>query len=72
MLGCLIRPVVTPDWWERTLPLINDAAGSIPCYTMQFDKSGEIVEIVKDLLRQGDRLMNKRNAVHSMEEVSNG
>jgi len=71
LLGCLIRPVVTPDWWDRTLPLINDAATTIPCYTMRFDKSGKIVEIVKNLLTQGDRVAKKRNAVGSLEEVRN-
>jgi len=72
LLACLIRPVVTPEWWEKTLPLVNEAAATIPCYTMQFDKSGGIVEIVQDLLGQGDGLAKRRSFVCSPEEVCHG
>jgi len=68
LLACLIRPVKTPEWWEKTLPLINEAAGSIPCYLMQFDKSGKIVSIVRDLLAQQERAAAGR-FVRSKEEV---
>lgn len=49
LLGCLIKPFVTTDWWEKTLPLIEDIGANIPCYEMNFDKSGKIVDVLRSL-----------------------
>jgi MoaA/NifB/PqqE/SkfB family radical SAM enzyme len=49
LLNCLIRPFVTTDWWEKTLLLIEDISAAVPCYELYFDKSGRIVETLKDL-----------------------
>ncbi len=48
LLGCLIRPFVTADWWKKTLDIIEKIMLQVPCYIMRFDKSGDIVkEILK-------------------------
>ena len=49
LLNCLIRPFVTADWWEKTLSLVEEIACEVPCYDLYFDKSGKMVEILKDL-----------------------
>jgi radical SAM protein with 4Fe4S-binding SPASM domain len=49
LMDYLIKPFVTADWWEKTLSLIEDIAGSVPCFELYFDKSGRMVEILKDL-----------------------
>jgi hypothetical protein len=49
LLGCLIKPLVSKDWWENTLSLIEDIVDSVPCYRLRFDKSGEIYHKLKDL-----------------------
>jgi hypothetical protein len=49
LLGCLIKPMVTKDWWENMLTLIEAIVDAVPCYRLKFDKSGEIYGKLKDL-----------------------
>ena len=51
-LACLIKPLVTADWWEKTLILLGQLTREVPCYRMEFDRSGEIVMALQELLRQ--------------------
>lgn len=51
LLSCLIKPLVSADWWEKMLALIEVLAREIPCYEMEFDQSGEIVARLEDLVR---------------------
>jgi hypothetical protein len=44
LLATLIRPMVTAEWWQKELDILERIVHEIPCYTMHFDKSGEIVE----------------------------
>jgi hypothetical protein len=46
VLGCLVRPMVTRDWWEKMLGLIEDLAGGVPCYRLEFDRSGEVWRVL--------------------------
>lgn len=49
LLACLIKPMETKGWWEQMLTLIEDLSGSVPCYRLQFDKSGAIYHQLKAL-----------------------
>ncbi len=49
LLACVIRPFVTIDWWEKTLTSVEQMAQEVPCYQMQFDKSGAILDELKNL-----------------------
>ncbi|HOX36197.1 MAG TPA: radical SAM protein [Methanoregulaceae archaeon] len=49
LLATVIRPFVTNDWWEKTLTVVEQLAREVPCYRMQFDKSGKIVDELKRL-----------------------
>ena len=51
LLSCLVKPLVTVDWWEKVLTLVEKMAREVPCYTLQFDKSGKVVEVLEKLLR---------------------
>jgi hypothetical protein len=51
LLACLIKPFVTADWWEKTLNLVEQIAQEVPCYTLRFDKSGEVVEVLRDFVQ---------------------
>ena len=51
LLGCLIKPMVSKDWWEKMLNLVEDLADRVPCYRLRFDKSGEIYNRLQELLR---------------------
>jgi hypothetical protein len=44
LLATLIKPMVTAEWWEKELDVLEGIVKEIPCYTMHFDKSGAIVE----------------------------
>jgi MoaA/NifB/PqqE/SkfB family radical SAM enzyme len=49
LLACLIKPFVTADWWEKTLDLVQQMAQEVPCYALRFDKSGAVVQVLKQL-----------------------
>jgi len=46
LLACLIRPFITREWWEKTLSVLEGLAKTVPCYTMRFEKSGGIVDLL--------------------------
>lgn len=50
LLPLLIRPLVTADWWEKTLAIVEMLVSEVPAYRMQFDKSGKIKEIIGKLV----------------------
>jgi hypothetical protein len=43
LLATLIRPMVTAEWWQKELDVLQEIVDEIPCYTMRFDRSGAIV-----------------------------
>jgi MoaA/NifB/PqqE/SkfB family radical SAM enzyme len=42
LLACLIKPLETADWREKEFVLLEQITQGIPCYRLQFDKSGKI------------------------------
>ena len=46
LLPCLIKPMVTADWWEKMLALAEQIANEVPCYDLMFDKSGKAVDLI--------------------------
>jgi MoaA/NifB/PqqE/SkfB family radical SAM enzyme len=52
LLATLIRPMITAEWWEKELHVLEKIAGDVPCYTMHFDKSGAIVPQIERLVRE--------------------
>jgi MoaA/NifB/PqqE/SkfB family radical SAM enzyme len=54
LLATLIRPMVTAEWWQKELDILEHIVHEIPCYTMHFDKSGAIVEEIIRLKTEGD------------------
>jgi len=49
LLPFLIKPLETKDWWDRMLGLTHRIAGSVPFYSLEFDKSGGVVDLLKEL-----------------------
>jgi hypothetical protein len=48
LLATLIKPMVTAEWWQKELDVLEQIVKEVRCYTMKFDKSGKIVsELVK-------------------------
>ena len=46
----VVKSLVTADWWEKILTLIENIAGEVPAYRLQFDKSGRITDTIGKLL----------------------
>jgi len=51
LLSCLVKPLVTADWWRKSLALIEIIVREIPCYSLEFDQSGAIVSLLADLVK---------------------
>jgi len=49
LLSCLVKPFTTVDWWDKTVSLIEKIPLRVPCYILEFDKSGKITDILKEL-----------------------
>lgn len=49
LLGILVRPLASRDWWKKMLVLVEDLAYTVPCYRLRFDKTGEIFDQLKAL-----------------------
>ena len=49
ILACLIRPFITAEWWEKTLVFIENLSREIPCYVLEFDKSGGVIKALEEL-----------------------
>lgn len=49
LLACLVRPLITADWWDRMLSLVDMMTREIPCYILHFNKSGEVVDVLQEL-----------------------
>ena len=45
----VVKPLVTVDWWEKTLDLVGHMAREVPVYRLQFDTSGGVRQVLKEL-----------------------
>jgi radical SAM protein with 4Fe4S-binding SPASM domain len=46
----MVKPLVTADWWEKILALIENVAREVPAYRLEFDKSGRINDTIRKIL----------------------
>ncbi len=49
LLACLIKPLVTADWWEQMLALVDQIAHKVPCYSLHFTKNGDVIDLLRRL-----------------------
>jgi len=47
LLPCIIKPLVTADWWDKTLDVAERIAAEVPAYRLQFDRSGRVVDVLE-------------------------
>jgi MoaA/NifB/PqqE/SkfB family radical SAM enzyme len=45
----LIKPLETRDWWENMLDLTSKIAASVSCYSLEFDKSGGVIDLLREI-----------------------
>jgi hypothetical protein len=62
LLACLIRPLATAAWWEKSLDTVAALVREVPCYEMQFDQSGRIVPELATLARASSRAFEEHAA----------
>ena len=46
----MVKSLVTPDWWEKILALIENMAREVPAYRLEFDKTGRMVDAIAKIL----------------------
>jgi hypothetical protein len=46
----VVKSLVTADWWEKILALIENMAQEVPAYRLEFDKSGRIADTIVKIL----------------------
>jgi len=51
----LMQPLVTTDWWEKSLSTIERLVKNVPAYLVKFDKSGEIRNVIGDFTENIDK-----------------
>ncbi len=50
LLACLIKALITKEWWEKELDLITRMSKELDFFILRSDKSREIVSILKNFL----------------------
>jgi hypothetical protein len=50
-LSCLMKPLMTRDWWARVLPLVDAAVREVPRYTLRFDDREGVAELLESVQR---------------------
>jgi MoaA/NifB/PqqE/SkfB family radical SAM enzyme len=51
LLPCVIRPVETAEWWDKTLNVVGKIARDVSCYRLRFDLTGKIIDQLNDISR---------------------
>ncbi|MCL4532396.1 MAG: hypothetical protein M1582_04290 [Actinobacteria bacterium] len=46
----VVKPLVTADWWQKTLDLVGEIAREVPAYRLRLDRSGQVISVLKQLL----------------------
>jgi len=49
LLACLIKPFDTADWWSKMLALTETIVHEVPCYSLHFNQSGDIIKEFESL-----------------------
>jgi hypothetical protein len=47
LLACLIRPLETRDWWEKSMSFLTQVSEEVVCCNLNFTKRGKVVDVIK-------------------------
>lgn len=50
LLKYVVKSLVTADWWNKIIDLMGSLSNELPCYEMEFDKSGSIADELEELV----------------------
>jgi hypothetical protein len=45
----VVKSLVTADWWNKTIDLMKSLSNELPCFELEFDKSGSIADKLEEL-----------------------
>lgn len=48
LLPRIMRPLITADWWEKSLATVEKLVSEVPSYIMRFDKTGKIKHVIRE------------------------
>jgi hypothetical protein len=48
-----MKSLAGADWWQKTLALVAAIVREVPCYVMEFDKSGKVADQLEALAQAG-------------------
>jgi hypothetical protein len=48
-LACLIKPLLTADWWDKMLLLVGKIVNKVPCYMLYFSKNSGVADLLINL-----------------------
>jgi len=48
LLQCVIRPIESIEWWDKTLSIVGAISQEVPCYRLKFDLTGRIIDQLED------------------------
>jgi MoaA/NifB/PqqE/SkfB family radical SAM enzyme len=46
----VVKSLVTADWWEKVLALIETVSLDVPAYRLEFDKTGRMADAIESIL----------------------
>jgi MoaA/NifB/PqqE/SkfB family radical SAM enzyme len=49
LVPCIVKPLESKQWWTHTLQTLEAIVNEVPCYLLEFDKSGKMVEVLRAL-----------------------
>jgi len=49
LLACLIRPLETRDWWDKSLDFLTHLSQQVPCWNLKFNKTGQVSDLIKGM-----------------------
>jgi MoaA/NifB/PqqE/SkfB family radical SAM enzyme len=52
IVSYVIKSLQTADWWKKILDVTGKVASEVPAYKLQFDLSGDIIDLLERLLKQ--------------------
>jgi len=50
LLKYVVKSLVTADWWNKTIDLMKSLSNELPCYELEFDRSGSIADELEELV----------------------
>jgi len=49
LLALMIKPLVTFDWWEKMLLLVEQIARNVPCNILRFKKDSDLTDLLRGI-----------------------